>query len=99
MQIDCYIEVRPLKEITTTITQRGQVTIPAEIRRLLGLKPKDKVSFTIEDGEVRLAPATFNLVSAYGSVKPSQRPEDFEEASRIAKEEKAEKTVREMSKT
>ena len=88
-----------MKEITTTITQRGQVTIPAEVRRLLGLKPKDKVTFTIEDGDVRLAPASFDLASAYGSVKPKQQPEDFEEASRIAKDEKAEKTVREMSNT
>ena len=88
-----------MKEITSTITQRGQVTIPAEIRRLLGLKPKDKVAFTIEDGEVRLAPASFDLASAYGSVKPAQMPEDFEEVSRIAKDDKAEKIIRESSQT
>ena len=87
-----------MKEITTTITQRGQVTIPAEVRRMLGVKPRDKVAFTIEDGEVRLAPASFSLESAYGSVKPSKKPEDFDEVSRTAKEAKAEKTARELSK-
>ena len=30
-----------MKEITTTLTQRSQVTVPAEVRRLLGLKPRD----------------------------------------------------------
>ena len=84
-----------MKEITATTTQRNQVTIPVEVRRLLGLKPRDKVAFTIEDGgEVRLAAASFTLESAYGSVKPSRRPEDFDEISRNVKEAKAEETAR-----
>ncbi len=46
-----------MREITATTTQRNQVTIPAEVRRLLGLKPRDKVAFTIGDGgEVHLEP-------------------------------------------
>jgi AbrB family looped-hinge helix DNA binding protein len=85
-----------MKEITTTITQRGQVTIPAEVRRALGLKPRDKVAFTIEDGEVRLAAASFTLETAFGSVRPSRKPEDFEEVAQAAKEAKAEKTAREL---
>ena len=28
------------------ITSKGQVTIPAEIRRRMGLEPKDRVIFT-----------------------------------------------------
>ena len=86
-----------MKEIVTTITQRSQVTIPAEVRRVLGVKPRDKVAFTIEDGGVRLAPAPFSLESAYGSVKSVEKPENFEEISRTAKEAKAEKTVRALS--
>ncbi len=86
-----------MKEIVTTITQRSQVTIPAEVRRVLGVKPRDKVAFTIEDGGVRLAPAPFSLESAYGSVKPVEKPENFEEISRAAKEAKAEKTVRALN--
>ena len=84
-----------MKEITTTTTQRNQVTIPVEVRRLLGLKPGDKVAFTIEDGgKVRLAAASFSLESAYGSVKPSTSPEDFDEVSRNARDAKAEDTAR-----
>ena len=86
-----------MKEIVTTITQRSQVTIPAEVRRVLGVKPRDKVAFTIEDGGVRLTPAPFSLESAYGSVKPVETPENFEEISRIAKEAKAEKTARALN--
>ena len=87
-----------MREITTTTTQRNQVTIPVEVRRLLGLKPGDKVAFTIEDGgKVRLAAASFTLESAYGSVKPSTSPEDFDEVSRHAKDAKTEETARELS--
>ena len=35
-----------MKELLTTVTKRGQVTVPAEVRRLLGIKPYDKVAFT-----------------------------------------------------
>ena len=40
-----------------------------------------------------------SLESVYGSVKPSKKPEDFEEISRAAKDEKAERTVRELNES
>lgn len=44
-----------MKEILMTVTSKGQVTIPAEVRRLLGVQKRRKVAFVIEDrGEVRL---------------------------------------------
>lgn len=87
-----------MREITATTTQRNQVTIPAEVRRLLGIKPRDKVAFTIGDGgEVRLAAASFDLESAYGSVKPIGDTEDFKVITRNAKDAKAEDTARELS--
>ncbi|MDE2868339.1 MAG: type II toxin-antitoxin system PrlF family antitoxin [Chloroflexota bacterium] len=86
-----------MKEYTATTTQRNQVTIPAAVRRLLGIKPRDKVAFTIDDaGTVRLAAAQFTLESAYGSVRPTARPEDFEQVPRDAKDDKAIATAREL---
>jgi len=78
-----------MKEIVTSLTQRGQVTVPAEVRRLLGLKSRDKVAFAIDNDQVRLVPVTFTVESAYGSVKPRNRPEDFKALSRAAREERA----------
>ena len=86
-----------MQQFTATTTQRNQVTIPAEVRRRLGIKPRDKVAFTIDDaGTVRLAAAQFTLESAYGSVRPSARPEDFDQLSRDAKDEKAMATAQEL---
>ena len=39
---------------------------------------------------------SFSLESAYGSVKPSKRPEDFDEVCRNAKDAKAEDTAKEF---
>lgn len=43
-----------MQEIVSTITSKGQVTIPAAVRRHLGVGTNDKITFVIEDtGEVR----------------------------------------------
>ncbi|MYD71493.1 MAG: hypothetical protein F4W89_12245 [Acidobacteria bacterium] len=86
-----------MKEITTTMTQRSQVTVPAEVRRVLGVRPRDKVTFAIADGEVRLKPVAYSLESAYGSVQPSRESENFDELSRAARDAKAEHALRKMS--
>jgi len=43
-----------MKQLHTLITRDGRVTVPAEIRRKLGLEPGDRVTFVIDRGEVKL---------------------------------------------
>ncbi len=88
--------VLAMKHYTTTVTRRGQITLPAEVRKLLDAKPKSKVAFIVDDGHVTLSKVTYTLESAFGSVKPSKRPEDFKEISRLAKQDKAERVVRRL---
>ena len=38
----------PEHVMESSVSPKGQVTIPVEIRRLLGVKPKDKVVFRVE---------------------------------------------------
>lgn len=88
-----------MRQFTTTTTQRNQVTIPAEVRRVLGINPRDKVSFTVnDDGHVSIAAAEFTLETAYGSVKPISDGRDLDEIIRDAKDEKAEQTAMELRK-
>ena len=42
---------------TSQLTRKGQVTIPAEIRRQLGLQQGDKVAFVQEGDTVTVKPA------------------------------------------
>ncbi len=67
-----------VKEMETTLTQKGQVTIPVEIRSRLGLKPKDKVVFKMEDDVVTLRRSPSKILRWYGAVIPRARPEDFQ---------------------
>ena len=76
-----------MKEMLSSVSPKGQVTIPLEIRRLLGVKPRDKVAFKVENGQVQIAPARYTLESVMGSVAPPTRTEDFERLSAEAKEE------------
>jgi len=55
---------------SSSLTIKGQVTIPAEIRNRLGLHPGDKIGFTIEDDHVILYRKENNIESAFGICHP-----------------------------
>ncbi len=82
-------------QLITTVTEKGQVTIPVEVRRRLGIRPKDKISFHLEDGAVRLKKVTATLEDAYGAVTPLAQPEDFDARIREAKDARAERRASE----
>ena len=85
-----------MRQITTSITQRGQVTIPAEVRRPLGVGPRDKVAFSIDDDGVHLLPAPFTLESAFGSVPPKHTPEDFKAIEQAARAERVDQVIQDL---
>jgi AbrB family looped-hinge helix DNA binding protein len=64
-----------LNSLETTITQKGQVTIPVEIRTRLGLKARDKVIFEIEGNIVKLRRAPSRVLRGYGSIEPRRTAE------------------------
>ena len=41
----------------STLTTKGQTTIPREIRKLLGLKENDRILYEVEDENVVIKPA------------------------------------------
>jgi antitoxin PrlF len=42
---------------SSTISSKGQITVPHEIRKRLGLEPGDRVEFVVEEGRTVLRPA------------------------------------------
>lgn len=79
---------------TSTLTSKGQVTIPKEIRNALGLKDHDRVSFIRRGDEVVIKPVKGDIISLRGSVRPKRRPEDFDKVRRIARKKMAEKAAK-----
>jgi antitoxin PrlF len=79
-----------MREIPATITSKGQVTIPAEVRRHLGLRKHDRIAFVIEPGgDVRVkVPCYPTLESLAGAAGSLPQPRPLEEVIAEAREER-----------
>ncbi len=58
-----------MREVVSTISSKGQVTIPIDIRRHLGVGASDKVAFVLaSSGKVELRPVRFRVGDLRGIV-------------------------------
>ena len=64
-----------------TVTSKGQVTIPKEIRDLLHIRTNDKVDFVLEGDRVVLAPVK-TLLDLRGAVRSGKKGDFSEERAR-----------------
>jgi AbrB family looped-hinge helix DNA binding protein len=72
----------------TSINTKGQVTIPMEIRKSLGLKAGDRVTFVTDGDRAILLPVRGDFLSLKGVLKPrfkGQKPLSVEEMRETAK--------------
>ena len=87
-----------MRAFEATVTSQGQVTIPAEVRRTLGLAKRNKVTFLIADDRVELVPTRFTLESVFGSVEPLPNQSlDFDLEIEEAMEHHADEVVRKLA--
>lgn len=73
---------------SSTLTSKGQITVPKEVREALHLEPGDQLDFIIqEDGQVLFRPATLNVTALKGILhRKGRRPVSLKEMqSTIAK--------------
>ena len=54
---------------SSTLTSKGQITIPKEVREALGIQAGDRVAFVVRDDVVELRPETVDLRTLYGVLK------------------------------
>lgn len=71
--------------LESTITRKGQVTIPKEIRDRLNLKEGERVVFVLRGTEVFLKVLKGTILDLKGSVRPSAHPEDFNKIRQAVK--------------
>ena len=77
----------------STVTSKGQVTIPKKVRESLRIATGDRVSFVVKsDGTAELRPETVDLRELYGTleheggpVTVEQMKEDIADAARGAR--------------
>ena len=56
-------------QFTTTLTQKGQATIPAPIRKQLGMKPNTKIMFELKNGSEATIKSVPDFFTMKGSIK------------------------------
>jgi AbrB family looped-hinge helix DNA binding protein len=86
-----------MRRFSSSVSPKGQVTIPAEVRKRLRIGPRDRITFEVEGDQVRLVPGAFTLETAHASVPPLRRPMDYEEMEQRVKDERVAVLVREMA--
>jgi AbrB family looped-hinge helix DNA binding protein len=74
----------------TTVTTKGQVTIPKRIRDALGIRAGDRVVFfRAEDGRIVVEPETVDIRSLRGILKHEGPPVSVEEMNAAIAQEAA----------
>ncbi len=65
---------------TAALTSKGQITIPIEVRKKLGLRPGDRVSFVeSRNGEFILKPRNGSIMDLKGIARGERRAVPIEE--------------------
>lgn len=63
-----------------TLTSKGQLTLPKEVRAALGVGPGDRVDFVrMEDGNFAVLPATHSVKSLMGLIPKPKKPVSLED--------------------
>lgn len=70
---------------TSTVTSKGQITIPVNLRKKVGIKPTDKVVFNQVNGQVFISKLA-SIDSLYGSLaNPKVKPLSNKELDRLVR--------------
>ena len=72
---------------TATLTSKGQITIPADVRRVLNVQAGDRVEFVqVEPGRFELVAATRSVRELKGLFGPASRTVSIDEMNRAIAE-------------
>lgn len=83
-------------QFTSSVTQKGQATIPAPIRKRLGIKPSTKIVFEMKNGtEATIRPAV-DFFSLKGSVR-SDKPFDIKAMEKAVEDAIINKYVKKLN--
>ncbi len=68
----------------STLTSKGQVTVPADIRKQLKLRPGDRLDFILrEDGNLEIIPLRESMESLKGMVPHPRRKVTLEDMDQV----------------
>ena len=76
---------------SATVTSKGQVTIPVDVRNQLGLAAGDRIEFILNDetGRYEVVPATRSVTALKGIIREPAKPVSVEDMSAAIAEQGA----------
>jgi antitoxin PrlF len=75
---------------TATITSKGQITLPKQVRDRLGLEAGDRIDFVVAaDGRYSLVPVKASIRGLKGCIPAPKKPVSAEAMTRIVKQRAA----------
>lgn len=87
-----------MKDQITLVTRKGQVTIPADIRKALNLKEGDSVEWMMEEGQVRLKRNDSVVARTAGMLKSEHLPISIEDERDAMEHAIAEEVIQRSSR-
>ncbi|HEY4034471.1 MAG TPA: hypothetical protein VGL94_10965 [Ktedonobacteraceae bacterium] len=77
------------KRIILNLTRRGQLNLPVEAQRYLGVKSESQLQLVLADGKAYLEPVSMSLEDVFGSIKFAEPGKDLDKIIEEAREERA----------
>ena len=71
--------------LESTVTRKGQITIPKAIRDRLGVREGERVVFVLRGEEVVVKVIRGTILDLKGSVRPHAHPEDYDSIRKSVK--------------
>ena len=81
------------RQYSSRVSPKGQITLPADVRKELGIKPRDSVSIEVGRGVLRIKPKA--RLRDFHQISPALEPErSWQEIERVAHEDHADRAAR-----
>ncbi len=81
--------------VSSSVSPKGQITIPIEIREQFDIKPTDRVEFKVIDNQIVIVPTKQKLKEVYGSIPARRPPATWKEVEESIREESADNVASE----
>lgn len=76
-------------ELAATVSSKGQVVIPSDVRKMLGLTQGSVLRFVVEGDSVRLLPAVGDVRRLKGRLAKPPRPVSIDDMNQTIAERRA----------
>ncbi len=88
-----------IRRYSGSVSPKGQITLPIEMRRELNIDPKDRVDFELHDGQIVVTPRRYTIRTA-GGVTPRSDFRYIEgETEQMVKDDRAVELVDKLTRS